>query len=247
MLTGHLLRMKGKGKPVPKDRRYAADAADPRKPRAPRPLTAQKLRDMALRYVARYATSSHKLRQYLQRKLKERGWDSDAPADIDALVVYCVAQGFVDDALYADTKAASLTRRGYGARRIADTLHMAGIGDKDAQGARDHGDAMRWAAALTLAKRRKIGPFRASDARADDDTSLQDSGLQDNSRQNDEQAYQQREQNQKNRQKHIQMMVRSGHDFAVAATLVDARNLEQLRAIGDEQLDIALDALAMPE
>ncbi|WOE75911.1 regulatory protein RecX [Alterisphingorhabdus coralli] len=200
------------------------------KKRAPRPLNAQKLRDMALRYVARYATSSHKLRQYLLRKVKERGWADDMPADVDALVDYCVAQRFINDALYAETKAASLSRRGYGKRRVDDSLRASGIDEEDAQGARDHAEAMRWKSALLLAKRRRIGPFAAYSEDAAERETEADA-----------------QQRQKLRQKQIQMMVRAGHDFMVAATLVDARNLERLREIGDEQLDIALDGLIASE
>ncbi|MEM1131880.1 MAG: RecX family transcriptional regulator [Pseudomonadota bacterium] len=210
---------------------YPQDSSDSQraKRRQPRPLNATKLRDMALRYVARYATSSHKLRQYLLRKVKERGWADDTPADIDALVDYCVAQHFVDDALYAETKAASLSRRGYGQRRIDDSLRASGIDEEDAQGARDHAEAMRWRSALLLAKRRRIGPFAAQADAAERET---------------EADVQER---QKLRQKQIQMMVRAGHNFSVAAMLVDARNLERLREIGDEQLDIALDGLIASE
>lgn len=199
--------------------------------RQPRPLNSRKMRDMALRYVARYATSSHKLQQYLIRKLKERGWEDDSPADVDALVAYCVAQGFIDDALYAENKAASLSRRGYGRRRIDDTLRASGIRADDGEAARDHGDAMRWKSALLLAKKRHIGPF-SRDNRADE-ADCADAA--------------EAPERQKLRQKQIQMMARAGHDFVVASALVDARNLAQLRAIGDEQLDIALDGLILPE
>ncbi|MEO1044089.1 MAG: RecX family transcriptional regulator [Pseudomonadota bacterium] len=202
-----------------------------RKRRAPRPLDATRLRDMALRYVARYATTRHKLDRYLRRKVAERGWSGDTAADVDALIEYCVAQGFVDDALYAENKAASLSRRGYGRRRIDASLHEAGISAEDAAAVHEDGEVRRWSSALMLAKRRRIGPFAPEAANAGE-VRQSEADIEARHRQ---------------RQKQIQIMARAGHDFTIAATLVDARSLEQLRAVGDEQLDIALDALLPPQ
>src|SRR5690606_22662366 len=42
--------------------------------RAPKPLDAARLDELALTYVARFATSAAKLERYLKRKLRERGW-----------------------------------------------------------------------------------------------------------------------------------------------------------------------------
>ena len=49
------------------------------------PLDAAKLEELALGYVGRFATSRAKLRTYLQRKLRERGWDGEAEPPIEAL------------------------------------------------------------------------------------------------------------------------------------------------------------------
>ena len=56
---------------------------DRRQKRAPRPLDAARLDELALQYAARYATTAAKLQRHLQRKLKERGWTGDAPPDAD--------------------------------------------------------------------------------------------------------------------------------------------------------------------
>ncbi len=45
----------------------------PRPDRKPSPLTATRLQDLALSYVARFATTRAKLEAYLVRKLRERG------------------------------------------------------------------------------------------------------------------------------------------------------------------------------
>jgi regulatory protein len=131
----------------------------PGSPRQPVPLDAAKLQQLAIAYVGRYATTRAKLADYLDRKVAMRGWDGEDPAPVGAIVDRCAALGYVDDAAFAAARGAALSRRGYGARRIAQALRAAGIDSDDAapveQNARD--DALQ--AALAFAKRRRIGPF----------------------------------------------------------------------------------------
>ncbi len=129
--------------------------------RQPRPLDARRLEELALAYVARFATSAAKLEAYLHRKLRERGWEGDQPPDTGALVQRFVGAGYVGDAAFARARTTSLLRRGYGARRIAQALGAAGIGEEDRAAVRA-GDAAQRAAALALARRRGLGPFARS-------------------------------------------------------------------------------------
>jgi regulatory protein len=190
--------------------------------RKPRPLDTQRLRDLALRYVARYATSSAKLRDYLARKLREREWQGDDQPDIDALVGYCVDKGFVDDALYAAQKASDLARRGYGARRVDAMLYMSGIADDDALEARSLTEAAKWKAALLFARRKRIGPFSRSEHGKGPDKDNGDRSVRD---------------------RQIAGMLRAGHDMHVACTVIDAPDFAVLREKGDDGLDAALDAM----
>ncbi len=121
------------------------------------PLTAAALRDLALRYVGRFATSEAKLRRYLQRKLFERGWDGDGPPPVDAVVARVAELGYVDDRSFAEGRARSLGGRGYGARRVAADLGAAGIARDLASEVAAAGDA--FAAALAFARRRRLGPY----------------------------------------------------------------------------------------
>src|SRR5688500_2515206 len=98
-----------------------------RKP--PRPLDPARLEELALSYVARFATSAGKLEAYLNRKLRERGWEGDGDPDASALIARFVAAGYVDDEAWARSKAGSLLRRGYGARRVSQALGAAGIAE----------------------------------------------------------------------------------------------------------------------
>ncbi|MDD3797903.1 MAG: RecX family transcriptional regulator [Novosphingobium sp.] len=129
-----------------------------RKPRAPRPLDEARLEEMALAYVARFATSAAKLEGYLARKLRERGWAGESPADIPALVERYAARGYVDDRAYARMRSGSLLRRGYGPRRVGQALGAAGITEEVRDEVRP-GPAEQRRAALAMARKRRFGPF----------------------------------------------------------------------------------------
>lgn len=125
--------------------------------RPPPPLDEDALRELALRHVSRFALSRGKLLAYLNRKLRERGWAGDRAAEPEVLADRFVELGYIDDAGYAAMKSAALSRRGYGARRIDETLRAAGIAEPTRQEASAQAD--RWAAAERFARRKRIGPY----------------------------------------------------------------------------------------
>ena len=84
------------------------------------------MHELALFYVGRFATTRAKLSTYLNRKVRERGWDGAAPPEVDELVERLAASGLIDDALYAQSKARSLTERGYGIGRVCQTPSRGG-------------------------------------------------------------------------------------------------------------------------
>lgn len=131
-----------------------------REPRGPRPpLVAATLDALALHYVGRFATSRRKLRDYLGRKLRERGWGGDTPADLEAIADRLAALGYIDDAAFAVSKARVMSGRGLGGRRVAQALHGAGISDDDRELAQSLVEEERIEAALRHARKRRIGPF----------------------------------------------------------------------------------------
>jgi regulatory protein len=163
-----------------------------RKPRrsAP-PLDEQRLQELALAYVGRFATTRARLRAYLTRKIRERGWDGAGEPDSGALAERLARQGYVDDAGYALAKAQALTARGYGRRRVDERLRGAGVEEQDAAAAREHSEAEAVAAALRFAERRRLGPFAAA-----------------------------RASHPRQREKAIAAMVRAGHGFGLAKAIV---------------------------
>ena len=129
------------------------------------PLTTTALRDLALRYVGKYATSEAKLGRYLGRKLFERGWSEDGPPQIDAVVARLADLGYVDDRVFAEDRARNLGGRGFGARRVAADLGAAGVARELAVEVAATGDA--FAVALAFARRRRLGPFDPNPPDAD--------------------------------------------------------------------------------
>jgi regulatory protein len=160
--------------------------------RLPPPLDEDSLRELALRHVGRFATSRGKLLAYLDRKLRERGWGGEQPADPEALADRFVALGYIDDAGYAVMKSVALGRRGYGARRIGEALRAAGIAEEDRNAAEAQAAADRWAAADRFARRKRIGPYGAGPL------------------------------DPRQREKAIAAFLRAGHDHAMARRWVDA-------------------------
>ena len=141
-----------------------------RTPRARPALDSAALERLALDYVGRYATSRVRLRDYLSRKLAERGWTGEPDAEaagleaIERLVERFVGHGYVDDAALAEARARSMTARGYGARRLSGALRQLGIAEADAAAARAQAEEGAWDAALRFARRRRIGPFATEKA-----------------------------------------------------------------------------------
>jgi regulatory protein len=123
------------------------------------PLDAEGLERLGLFYAGRYSTTRAKLAAYLRRKLRERGWSGGAPPPIERLVERFAELGYVDDRAFAAARTASLLRRGYGERRIADALHGAGVGEEDSAEARGSAEADALAAAHRFARRRRLGPY----------------------------------------------------------------------------------------
>jgi regulatory protein len=134
-----------------------------RSKRAVRPLDAAKLRALALHYAGRYATTRHKLKHYLSRKIRERGWAEEEPADLTALAEDFAALGYVDDESFATTRASALVRRGFGAGRVRMSLRSAGIDSAQVEQCTAMSADESLAIALDFARRRRFGPFRDDD------------------------------------------------------------------------------------
>jgi len=88
---------------------------------------------------------------------------------VESLVSRYQASGLLDDAVYAEAKAASLRRRGLSGRAIRERLAARGVAAgtataalarTDRDGGAETADLADRAAAWALARRRRLGPFR---------------------------------------------------------------------------------------
>lgn len=159
--------------------------------RARPPLDAGTLQELALRYVGRFATTRAKLVCYLRRKVRERGWDGAALPDFDSIAETFADRGYIDDASYALAKSQALSSRGYGTRRVEQSLRAAGVGSEDGEAALGLAAGQSLEAALRFARRRRIGPF--GDGHSDPIA----------------------------RERALAAMIRAGHGFTLARAIVD--------------------------
>lgn len=157
--------------------------------RAKPPLKEDALQELALRYVGKYATTRAKLRTYLARKIRERGWDGEPAVDLEQMADRFAELGYIDDAGYALGQSRSLSARGYGKQRLTQKLRVAGVEEDDRVQANSHADAEAVNAAIRFAQRRRIGPFASEAAE------------------------------RPQREKWIGSMVRAGHSFALARAI----------------------------
>ena len=144
-----------------------------RPPNPPKPPDAATLQEAALLYLGRYAATEAGLRRVLLRRVER--WahaqpDADAAAPtvtaaratIDGLIVKLVGLGAVSDAGFAETRARSLVRSGRSRRAVQAALVAKGVATDLARDATGDDEASELAAALVMARKRRIGPYRSA-------------------------------------------------------------------------------------
>ena len=177
-----------------------------KKPQTVTPLNEASLNELALTYVARYATSKAKLIAYLARKIRERGWSGERPYDVHAVADRMVELRYIDDAAYAVMKAGALVRRGYGKRRLGDIYYRDGIGEEDRSDANQVADSGRWDAAVVFARKKRIGAFAREQV------------------------------DQDHKRKQIAAFLRAGHDMDIARQLVALAPGTDVEALRPDEL-----------
>ncbi len=194
------------------EKRRRRKPREPRKPKKSRPLDAAMLRDLALSYAARFATTGAKLEGYLARKIRTRGVAEDDDGreialDVTGLVTQMIELGYVDDEVYARGRSRDLTARGYGARRVEQALWAAGV-EEDVRADNAPNEAQSRRAAVVLAQKRRFGPFGHSPDETDetDDPAIR----------------------HKAREKQVAAMLRAGHLYDHVRFILDAAASEEI-------------------
>lgn len=161
-----------------------AKSKGPSGPRKPKKPTLQRMYNIANHQIAQRELSQKGLRDILTRRVKkyvftlpdeERSeFEAEALGFVDKVIEDVVSKGYVNDTRYAEVKVSSWRNRGWGRRKIEMELQKKGIGpdiadivlrnvdldniDIEEDTTRNiEADAL---AAETLARRRKLGPFR---------------------------------------------------------------------------------------
>ena len=150
-----------------------------RKKKQPRKITPDYLRNSGLFYLQRYAASTHHFRTVMQRKInrsivchpsldKEEcfKWLEDVINDFQEY-------GYLNDEAYLKAMLQSLrTSKGLSTKMILMKLQQKGFKETEIKDALTHlpseSDDNReaeWQAALTFAKRKKLGPYHPTPAR----------------------------------------------------------------------------------
>lgn len=146
----------------------------PRKKSAPRKVTAKSLENAAVYYLQRFASSSANLRRVLMRRVERsarfHGTDRDEGVGmVDGLIRRFTENGLLDDRAYAEMLAGSRHRHGASIRSIFAKLKQKGLDAELIRAAlaalADETNEPELAAALTLARRRRLGPFRPKSGR----------------------------------------------------------------------------------
>jgi len=164
-----------------------------------KPPTQDRLTRSALHYLERYASSTANLRRVLERKVLKACQALDLnPADyetmINAVIEAVTRNGLVDDRSYAETKAASLRRRGGSRRKIEAQLASKGVDRDTIRKVLNSDDDSDEDAARTFARRRRLGPFHTSGNRSE------------------------------RRDKDLAAMCRAGFSFEIAKRIIDAED-----------------------
>jgi regulatory protein len=145
--------------------------------KVPRKVTPAYLQRAAMAYLERYAASAEHLRRVLTRKVAHRcrlrGEDAAEFRDaIDEVVAKSLRVGLVDDVRYAQGRVASLRRRGGSTRAIRAKLLVKGVDSDTVAAALEGHEGHDDEAALSFARRRRLGPYRPGERLAYRDKDL---------------------------------------------------------------------------
>ncbi len=137
------------------------------------PPTERTLHEAALAHLARYGTTRQGLVRVLDRRVAR--WARAVP-DADPEIIRAarqaarlvadrlVAAGAVNDAAFAESRARTLARTGRSRRAIAAHLAARGVDGDVTQAVLPQDAAADQSAAIAFARRRRIGPFRSTEA-----------------------------------------------------------------------------------
>ncbi len=139
------------------------------------PLTTQRLDELALRYVARYAATAGMLKKTLRRHVQKaqfanRELDAEPfTLHIESILKKYAAKGWIDDDGFAKRMAEHAGASGISKNKLSQKLQAKGItGDALKAATEGLNDESDWQAALVFARKKYIGPWRRKDVESPD-------------------------------------------------------------------------------
>ncbi len=128
-------------------------------------ITATRLRNIALYYLKRFESSRANLRNVLRRRVDKYAYfdktfdKSEAYEQIEKLLDDFEAHKYIDDARFAELKIRSYLAAGKSPRYVLGKMREKGIDENLAWRILEREDYDPVAAAMKLARKKKIGPF----------------------------------------------------------------------------------------
>ncbi len=166
--------------------------------KAPKKITPQRLKNIALYYLKRFETSTSNLRLVLKRRIDDycyydKDFDKfEAYSWLDNLLDDFVRLKYVDDERFAEIKIRGYLAMGKSVRYIVGKLREKGIDEDLVMKFLSTQEYDPFASALKLAQKKKIGPYSV-----DCDTRL------------------------KRRSKDLAILIRAGFDYDVCVRVLD--------------------------
>ena len=172
---------------------------------APPIPTPEKLKSLGLRYLGRHASSTENLRRILMRvvdkSVQAHGTNrGEACLLVEDIIRRFLDLGYLNDRVYAETRAKSLIQLGRSLPAVRHNLQAKGVPEVVIAGVIEDltetmGNLNRYAA-IAFAKRRRIGPWRLEGRR-------------------------------KNRNRDLSVLGRQGFSYKIACRIVDASSIKE--------------------
>lgn len=178
-------------------------------------VTPQYLERVGLWYLERYGSSSANFERVLWRRVERSAKEHDTDPEegrkaIAELIVKLQRAGLLDDRAYAQSRARGLFRKGQSLRAIDQSLRQKGLAEEDRHSAlkqlEDAGEDTDLAAAATYARRRRLGPYRPAEKRAE------------------------------KRERDMAALARRGFAYGTAREVIDAEDPDALEAVANKVL-----------
>jgi len=135
----------------------------------PKKITKSRLKNIGLYYLERFESSTKNLKEVLKRRVDKYAYQNpefnknEAYGFIDEIVCEFENSGYVSDARFAELKVRDYLSAGKSARYIKTKLKSKGIDESSVDALIDAQDYDPKSAALKLAQKKHIGPFRTNE------------------------------------------------------------------------------------